>query len=107
MSWRTTWFYRRPLKRLLQRILGPLTRLEYDLVGEIYEAVIRKPVLGVASFLRRFDSFVVDSALVGLGRSTRGLSRLFRTAVTGHAQHYGLIMAAGILILLAIAMVAL
>jgi len=103
----TDWFYRRGLTGLLNRIQGPLTNLEYGFVGEIYEFVMRRPVLGVADLLRRFNSLVVNSAIVGLGRSTRSLSQLFKTAVSGHAQHYGLIMAAGILALLALAMVVL
>ena len=93
----TDWFYRRALAGLVKRILGPLSRLEYGFVGEIYETVIQRPLLGVADLLRRFDSRVVDSSLVGLGRATRSLSERLKTVASGHAQHYGLIMAAGIL----------
>ncbi len=100
----TDWFYRRGIGSFLNLIQKPLARLEVGFVGEIYEFVIQRPVLGVAQLCRRFDSLVVDSALVGLGRSTRSLSRLFKTAVTGHTQHYGLIMAIGILALLALTM---
>ena len=65
--------------------------------------MIRRPVLGAANFFRKLDTFVVDSAIVGVGRSTQTLSQVLRTMVSGNAQHYGLIMAAGILILLALA----
>ena len=54
-----------------------------------------------------FDSGVVDSAIVGVGRSTLGLSRVLKNAVSGHTQHYALFMAAGILALLALAVLAL
>jgi multicomponent Na+:H+ antiporter subunit D len=103
----TDWFYRRGLTRLLNLILGPLARLEYGYVGEIYELVIRRPVLGVASLVQRFDTQVVDSAFVGVGRSTRSLSQQLKTVASGHAQHYGLIMAAGLLALVALVMLAL
>ena len=103
----TDWFYRRGLAGFIRRIQGPLTRLEVGFVGEIYELVIQRPVLGVANLLRRFDTVVVDFALVGVGHSTRSLSQLFKTLVSGHAQHYGLIMAAGILALLALAILVL
>ena len=103
----TDWFYRRGLTRLLNLILSPLARLEYGYVGEIYELVIRRPVLGVASLFQRFDSGVVDAALVGVGRTTRSLSQHLKTVASGHVQHYGLIMAAGILALLAFLMLAL
>ncbi len=49
----------------------------------------------------------VDSAAVGTGRSTQTLSQALKTLVSGHVQHYGLIMAAGILALLALAVLAL
>ena len=103
----TDWFYRRGLNRLLKLILSPLARLEYGYVGEIYELVIRRPVLGAASLFQRFDSRVVDAALVGVGRSTGSLSQHLKTVASGHAQHYGLIMAAGILALVVLTMLAL
>jgi multicomponent Na+:H+ antiporter subunit D len=100
----TDWFYRRGAARLLAFVRGPLARLERGVVGEVYEAVIRRPVLGIAHLLRRLDSLVVDPALVGLGRSTRIVSEALKTVVTGHAQHYGLMMAAGIVAILALAL---
>jgi multicomponent Na+:H+ antiporter subunit D len=103
----TDWFYRRGLGGFTRLILSPLKGLEAGFVGEIYEFVIQRPVLGVANLFRKFDTLVVDSALVGVGRSTRSLSQLLKTMVSGHAQHYGLIMAAGILALLALAILVL
>ena len=99
----TDWFYRRGSTRIVTLVQGPLSRLEYGFVGEIYEFVIRRPVLGAANLLRKFDSLVVDSAVVGVGHSTQTFSEVLKTVVSGHSQHYGLIMAAGILALLALA----
>ena len=87
-------------------VKGPLARLEYGFVGEIYEFVIRRPVLGAANLLRKLDSLVVDSAAVGVGRRTQSLSQALKTLASGHTQHYALIMAAGILALLALVMLA-
>ena len=103
----TDWFYRRGSAGLVALVQSPLARLEYGFVGEIYEFVIRRPVLGAADLLRKLDSLVVDSAFMGVGRSTLTLSQAMKTAVSGHAQHYGLMMAAGILVLFAVAMLAL
>jgi multicomponent Na+:H+ antiporter subunit D len=97
------WFYRRGANALLDIVRGPLARLEFSFVGEIYEFVIRRPVLGAANLFRKLDSFVVDSAFVGVGRSTEILSQVLRTVASGNTQHYGLIMAAGILVLVAVA----
>ena len=103
----TDWFYRRGSAGFLALVQSPLSRLEYGFVGKIYELVIRRPVLGAADLLRKLDSLVVDSAFVGVGRSTQTFSQVLKTAVDGHAQHYGLIMAVGIVVLLALAMLAL
>ena len=103
MSLDTDWFYRRGCTGFLKLVQSPLARLEYGFVGEIHEFVIRRPVLSAANLLRKFDSLVVDSAALGVGRSSQSLSRILRTVVSGHTQHYGLFMAAGILALLALA----
>ncbi len=102
----TDWFYRRGAVGFVKWIERPLARLESGFVAELYEFVIRQPVLGAAQLLRRFDSLVVDSTLVGLGRSTLALSRRLKTVASGHTQHYGLFMAAGIVALLALALLA-
>ena len=103
----TDWFYRRGSAGFLGLVQSPLARLEYGFIGEIYEFVIRRPVLGAADLLRRVESRVVDSAFVGLGRSTQNFSQVLKTTSDGHAQHYGLIMALGIVVLLVLAMLAL
>ena len=99
----TDWFYRRASKGLLHLAQGPLARLESGFIGEIYEFVVKRPILGAANVFRRLDSFVVDSGIVGAARSTQSLSQVLQTAVSGNVQHYGLIMAAGVMALLAAA----
>ena len=103
----TDWFYRRGSTGLMTLVQGPLTRVEYRFIGEIYEFLIRRPVLGGANLFGRLDGLVIDSALVGLARSTQALSQVLKRAGSGHIQHYGLIMAAGILALLALVVLAL
>ena len=100
----TDWFYRRGSAAFVNLTQRPLARLEYGFVGEIYEFVMRRLVMGTASRLREFDTHVIDFIAVGVGRATQALSQILRTTVSGHAQHYGLIMAAGVLALLALAM---
>jgi multicomponent Na+:H+ antiporter subunit D len=99
----TDWFYRKGSARLIRLARGPMSELEFRYVGQTYEFIIRRPVLGVAQILRKLDSLVVDSAIVGAGQSTRNLSEVLKTMASGNAQHYGLIMAAGILALLVLA----
>ena len=99
----TDWFYRRGSSALLRLVRGPLAALEFGFVGEIYEFVVRRPVLGVAQRLRQLDSVVVDGVIVGVGRSTQNFSQVLKNVASGNVQHYGLIMAAGILSLLAVA----
>ncbi len=102
----TDWFYRRGAAAGMTLVQGPLARLESGFVGEIYEFVVRRPLLGVAALVRRLDSRVVDSAAVGVGRMTQALSQVMKITVSGNAQHYGLIMAAAVLALLALALAA-
>ena len=99
----TDWFYRRGASGLMAAARGPLSHLESDFVGEVYEFVIRRPVLGVANLMRQLDGLVVDSTFVGLGRSTQDLSQVLKTVASGNTQHYGLIMATGILAVMILA----
>jgi multicomponent Na+:H+ antiporter subunit D len=103
----TDWFYRKGSSAVASVTQGPLARLESGFVGEIYEFVMRRLVLGTAGLLRKFDTFVIDSAAVSVGRLTQAFSEILKTTVSGNAQHYGLMMAAGVLALLALAMSAL
>jgi multicomponent Na+:H+ antiporter subunit D len=103
----TDWFYRKGSAAVLPLVKGPLARLESGFVGEIYEFVMRRPVLGAAGLLRKLDSRVVDYAVVSVGRLTQAFSQTLRTTVSGNAQHYGLLMAAGVVLLLALATIVL
>ncbi|HEX9597273.1 MAG TPA: Na(+)/H(+) antiporter subunit D, partial [Anaerolineales bacterium] len=45
----TDWFYRRASNGLAKLAQGPLANLEFGFIGEIYEFVIKRPVLGAAN----------------------------------------------------------
>jgi multicomponent Na+:H+ antiporter subunit D len=102
----TDWFYRKGAAAVMPLVKGPLTRIESGFVGQIYESVMRGPVFGAAKLLREFDSRIVDAGFVGVGRMTQGLSQILRNTVSGNAQHYALIMAAGALALVMLALAA-
>ena len=101
----TDWFYRKGSALVASAARGPLARLESGFVGEIYELIMRRPVLGVARLLRKLDTHVVDFAVMSVGRLTQASSQILRTTVSGNAQHYGLLMAAGVLALVALVMI--
>ncbi|MGH9659579.1 MAG: Na(+)/H(+) antiporter subunit D, partial [Bryobacteraceae bacterium] len=98
----TDWFYRRGPSSALALFQSGLVRLE-SVVARISDFVIERPVLGAAALLREFDARVIDATAVGVGRLTQAASQGLKLAVSGHAQHYGLIMAAGILAAIAVA----
>ena len=98
----TDWFYRRGARAAEAFAEGPLVRAEGS-VGQVYDVVMQGPVLGVAAQLREIDLRGVDAMMVGIGRLTQAVSRGLTLAVSGHAQHYALIMAAGILAAIALA----
>jgi len=101
----TDWFYRRGSMACTSLAKGPLTRLESNFVGKVYEFVMRRLVLGPASLLRKFDTRVVDFAVMGLGRLTQAASQILKISTSGNVQHYALIMSAGVLVLLAWALI--
>jgi multicomponent Na+:H+ antiporter subunit D len=98
----TDWFYRKGLSAVLPRVEGGLGRLE-GLVAQLSDVVMQRQVLGAAARLRELDTRVIDATAVGVGRLTQTLSRGLSIAVSGHAQHYGLIMAIGVLVAIALA----
>jgi multicomponent Na+:H+ antiporter subunit D len=99
----TDWFYRRGSSAILAFAQGGLARAE-GFVGRISDVVMQWHVLGAAARLRDLDARVIDGTAVGVGRLTETVSRGLSIGVSGHAQHYGLIMAAGVLIAIAIAL---
>jgi multicomponent Na+:H+ antiporter subunit D len=100
----TDWFYRRALPAVLLPVQTGLDRLE-AFVSRISDIVMQRVVLTAAARLSQFDARFVDSTMVGIGRLTQTLSQSLRVAISGHAQHYGLIMAAGVLMALALAVI--
>jgi multicomponent Na+:H+ antiporter subunit D len=98
----TDWFYRRGLSAALPPVEGALVRLE-GLVGQISDLVVQRHLLHASARLRELDARVIDATMVGVGRVTQALSRGLRLGVSGNAQHYGLIMAAGVLVAIAFA----
>ena len=46
----------------------PLTRIEYSIIGEIYEFIIQKPIMRVAYYCMKIDTIVVDGTINALGK---------------------------------------
>ena len=46
---------------------------------------------------------MIDAGAIGIGQATQFASQDLRSTVTGNAQYYGLIMAAGVLAAIALA----
>jgi multicomponent Na+:H+ antiporter subunit D len=101
----TDWFYRRGLSTVMTQAFRALTRVEH-LLADVYEGVVSRLLLGTAAGLRRVDASVVDRAAEGIGNTAVAVSQRLKLAATGHTQHYGLLMAAGVLMAIAMAIVA-
>jgi len=97
----TDWFYRRGLTATLPLVEGALGRVD-GVVAQASDWVVRQ-ALATGEWLRDLDDRVVDAATVGLGKLTLAFGRDLRLVADGNAQHYGLLMAAGALAALAIA----
>jgi multicomponent Na+:H+ antiporter subunit D len=98
----TDWFYRRLLPASLTVAEGALARVETS-IGHLFDFMTGRQLLGSAARLRELDARVIDAGAVGVGTLTQTLSGGLRNAVSGHAQHYGLLMAAGVLAAIAFA----
>jgi hypothetical protein len=75
---------------------GRIARVE-DFVGRIADGVVRWNATAAATWLRQLDAGVIDGTATGVGRMTETLSQDLSMSVSGHAQYYALIMAAGVL----------
>ncbi len=98
----TDWFYRRGGAAVQQLAQGALSRLE-DSLGRLSDVVMQRFVLRVGAQLRDVDLRGVDRMMEGIGRLTEEVSRDLTLAVSGHVQRYGLIMAAGVLAIVGVA----
>jgi multicomponent Na+:H+ antiporter subunit D len=98
----TDWFYRRGSSAVLALSRGALAQVD-GVVGQVYEVVMQRYVLRAAGRLRDLDTRVIDAGAVGVGRLTQALSAGLSTTVTGNTQYYGLLMAAGVLAAIALA----
>jgi multicomponent Na+:H+ antiporter subunit D len=98
----TDWFYRRGGSAVQTLAEGGIARLE-GFVAQISDAVMQWQVLRAAGRINELDVRVIDGAAVGVGRLTQAVSRGLSAAVIGHAQYYALLMTAGVLIAIALA----
>jgi multicomponent Na+:H+ antiporter subunit D len=102
----TDWLYRRVVPVATVRAYRVLAGAE-GLLGRAYEGFIRGPLLGTAATMAYVDASIVDRAMMALGRLAQRTGQgLRRPAVSGHAQYYGLAMAAGVLLAITIAVFA-
>ena len=100
----TDWFLRKGAKAFMW-ITKPLAKIEYKFIGEIYEFIIQKPIMGTAKVFKIIDTVVVDGAVNGLGKLTLAWSRKIQNAQSGQIQHYAMYMVAGFIALIVVIMV--
>ena len=100
----TDWFLRKG-SGIFMRLTKPLANIEYNFIGEVYEYVVQKPIMGVAKILKMIDTVIVDESLNGLGKSTLAFSKKIQSVQSGQIQHYAMAMVAGFILLIVIIMV--
>jgi NADH:ubiquinone oxidoreductase subunit 5 (subunit L)/multisubunit Na+/H+ antiporter MnhA subunit len=83
----------------------PLSNLEYNYIGEVYEFIIQKPIMRVAYYFMKIDTVVVDGAINGVGKLAMVCSQKMQKVQSGQIQHYAMIMLAGVIILIIIGVV--
>src|SRR2546421_5179842 len=71
-------------------------------VDRLYDAIIVRPLFGLATFLARgFDLGVIDRAVNGLGAAVIGWAAAMRRLQTGYVMNYALTMLAGAVLVVA------
>ena len=93
----TDWFPRKLSNVFLWVVNKPLVAIEYKFIGEIYEFVIQKPIMMIASFFKTIDMVVVDGFITAMGKSALAGSRKMRQLQNGQIQHYAMFMVAGVI----------
>jgi proton-translocating NADH-quinone oxidoreductase chain L len=71
-------------------------------LDELYGAIIKYGVLGVAKGCELFDKYIIDGLVNGTGRFIRGLASVFKRSETGLVQNYGAAMFGGVIVILVI-----
>ena len=98
----TDWLPRKCAKILMWVANKPLSKLEYNYIGELYEFIIQKPIMRVAYYFMKIDTVVVDGTINGLGKLAMTCSQKIQNVQSGKIQHYAMIMLAGVIVLLII-----
>jgi multicomponent Na+:H+ antiporter subunit D len=101
----TDWFPRKCAKVLMWFANKPLSNLEYNYIGEVYEFIIQKPIMRVAYYFMKIDTVIVDGAINGVGKLAMVCSQKMQKVQSGQIQHYAMIMLAGVIILIIIGVV--
>jgi len=101
----TDWFPRKSAKAFMWFINKPMASLEYNVIGEIYEFIIQKPIMRVAVYLKKIDTVVVDGTINGVGKLAMACSRKMQKVQSGQIQHYAMLMVAGVIAVIIIVMV--
>jgi multicomponent Na+:H+ antiporter subunit D len=93
----TDWFPRKLSNVFLWIVNKPLVAIEYKFIGEIYEFVIQKPIMMIASFFKTIDTVIVDGSITAMGKTALAGSRKMRQLQNGQIQHYAMFMVAGVI----------
>ena len=101
----TDWLPRKSAKALMWFTNNPLSRIEYNIIGEIYEFIIEKPMMRVAYYFMKIDTVVVDGTINGIGKIVMVCSQKMQKVQSGQIQHYAMIMLTGVIILIIIGVV--
>lgn len=94
------WFYRKGTKLFMAFAHNVLAKIEYNIIGELYEKAVIQPVLKIADYLKLVDTSGVDKTYNGMARGSLKLSELVKIMQNGRAHDYAFFMLLGILLLI-------
>jgi len=101
----TDWLPRKSSKALMWFANKPLSRIEYNIIGEIYEFIVQHLMMKVAYYFMKIDTVVVDGTINGIGKIVMVCSQKIQKVQSGQIQHYAMLMLSGVIILIIIGVV--
>ncbi len=96
----TDWFYRKGNLVFMKFAHNVVAKLEYRVIGQVYEFAVIKPILKIAMFLKLIDVSGLDGTYNGMAKSSMRLSDFVKVIQTGRAHDYAFLMIVGMIVLI-------
>lgn len=92
----TDWFYRKAAQAFMTVVRKPIATIEYKIVGEAYDYLIRTAILLMSRVVNHFETEAVQPSAPALAAGASRFGAMLQRLQTGRVHDYALVMVAGI-----------